>query len=720
MKKLILSTAIAATFAASTVVPVFANNGNNGAAADKVRVIVQFNSQDSQGFQNARASLARFGADYKRDLEALNAVAIEVPAAALNGISNNPHVVSVETDQKRRLLSLWNDDIGDPNAQQLTPYAIYQSGADQVALQAAGEKTVCVIDSGIARETGETGGGNPDFEWSKITGTSNSGTGDWFRDGGPHGTHVAGTVAAADNGYGVVGMAPGNRMHIIKVFNDAGWGYSSDLAFAAERCADAGAEIITMSLGGGGANSTEENAFINFTNNGGLVLAAAGNDGNNVRSYPAGYKSVMMIGANDADNNIATFSQYPGCTVSSGRGRNATTETDDGYCVEVTAGGVDTLSTYPAGGASLASGSLDDGGLAVSAMENTGSASGNTFFMGIGDAIDNGAAGNVCIIDRGSVSFYDKVANCEASGGIAAILINNEPGMLYGTLGTTNDTSIPAVGAAFEDRDRLLASASASVSIGASDYGYMSGTSMATPGAAGIAALIWSHAPACTGAEVRDSIKATALDSGAGGKDAFFGYGIVQAPAALNDLLSKSCAGGDGGGGTDPVDNAPTAAFTSSCTDLSCSFTDGSSDDNGIASYSYDFGDGNSSSNANPSHSYAADGTYTVTLTVTDSAGQSDTFIDSVTVSSGSTGGDSVTFTFTSADKVKGAHHPTVGWNGTASSYDVFVNGSQVAAGISASSFTYPTNNKGGGVSYTFEVCDAADGSVCDIATVNY
>ena len=51
-----------------------------------------------------------------------------------------------------------------------------------------------------------------------------------------------------------------------------------------------------MSLGGGGANSTEENAFNTFTENGGLVLAAAGNDGNSVRSYPAGYKSVMMIG----------------------------------------------------------------------------------------------------------------------------------------------------------------------------------------------------------------------------------------------------------------------------------------------------------------------------------------------------------------------------------------------------------------------------------------
>ena len=75
-------------------------------------------------------------------------------------------------------------------------------------------------------------------------------------DEGGHGTHVAGTIAAADNSYGVVGMAPGNPLHIIKVFNDAGWGYSSDLAHAANKCSQAGAEIISMSLGGGGANTS--------------------------------------------------------------------------------------------------------------------------------------------------------------------------------------------------------------------------------------------------------------------------------------------------------------------------------------------------------------------------------------------------------------------------------------------------------------------------------
>ncbi|WP_026376708.1 S8 family serine peptidase [Aestuariibacter salexigens] len=456
----------------------------------------------------------------------------------VKGLMNNPHVKLVEVDHVRKPLALFNDDAGNPMTQQVTPYAVYQAQADQLSFDANAGMKVCVIDSGLDQT-------NPDFNWNAITGDNDPGTGNWFDNGGPHGTHVAGTIGAENNSYGVVGMAPGVDMHIIKVFNAEGWGYSSSLAQAAQLCGAAGSNIINMSLGGGGASSTEEAAFQQFVDNGGLVVAAAGNDGNSVRSYPAGYSPVMMIGANDADNNIASFSQYPSCTT--GRGKRVTT--DETICVEVTAGGVDTLSTYPAGMATSASLAADGVGFASSAMENAGSATGATYFMGIGNSVDSGAAGKVCVIDRGTISFFDKVQNCENSGGIGAVIINNEPGMLYGTLGDTNTTSIPAVGAALEDRDALLAAATMDIFIGASDYGLMSGTSMATPAVAGVAALVWSNHPSCTGEEIRAALKATAMDSGAPGKDDFFGYGIVQAADADAYLTANGCAGGSGGGG---------------------------------------------------------------------------------------------------------------------------------------------------------------------------
>ena len=454
----------------------------------------------------------------------------------VKGLLNNPHIKLIEVDGKRRLMSAFNDDAGDPMTQQITPYAVYQSQANQLAFQANAGMKVCIIDSGLDRS-------NNDFAWGNITGDDDSGTGSWDENGGPHGTHVAGTIAAADNNVGVVGMVPGADLHIVKVFNADGWGYSSDLAFAADKCTAAGANIISMSLGGGGANNTEENAFNAFTDAGGLVVAAAGNDGNSVRSYPAGYPSVMMVGANDANNNIADFSQFPACEIVSGRGRKQKITIDETVCVEITAGGVDTLSTYPADMATASSMTADGVSFASSAMENSGSATGNTYYMGTAEATDGGANGNICVIDRGVISFHDKVQNCENSGGIGAIIINNEAGMLYGTLGDTNATTIPAVGTTFEDRTALLAASSATVNIGTSDYGFMSGTSMATPAISGIAALVWSNHGECSGTDIRNALKVTAQDSGASGKDVYFGYGIAKAKAASDYLTANSCGG---------------------------------------------------------------------------------------------------------------------------------------------------------------------------------
>lgn len=453
----------------------------------------------------------------------------------VKGLLNNPHIKLIEEDHLRKAFN-FSDDIGNPMVQQITPYAIKQSQADLLTLQQSDVK-VCVIDSGLDMSSG-------DFLEDRINGDNDPGTGNWFVAGGEHGTHVAGTIAAADNGFGVVGMAPGVPLHIIKVFNAEGYAYSSNLAQAANLCGAAEANIISMSLGGGGANSTEENAFKDFTANGGLVVAAAGNDGNSVRSYPAGYPSVMMIGANDNNNNIADFSQFPGCTT--GRGRRATT--DETICVEVTAGGVNTLSTFPAGLASAAGLSANGTSYETSAMENYGTVDqGATYFMGTAEAVDGNAAGAVCVIDRGNISFFDKVNNCELSGGIGAVIINNEPGVLYGTLGdaTTNTTSIPAVGAAQEDRSALMAATSMDISVTSSDYGFLSGTSMATPAVSGVAALVWSNHPTCTGSQIRQVLKDTALDAGAAGKDDYFGYGIVQAADADAYITANNiCDGG--------------------------------------------------------------------------------------------------------------------------------------------------------------------------------
>ncbi|WDE11706.1 S8 family serine peptidase [Thalassomonas haliotis] len=458
-----------------------------------------------------------------------------VAALAAKGLKatsdiNNAVFNAIEIDQPRYLMAAYDDDAGDPRTGQITPYSIKQSQADQVTFNANAGMKVCVVDSGLDQH-------HQDFDWNNITGDNDSGTGNW-NDGGSHGTHVAGTIGAADNNIGVVGMAPGVAMHIIKVFKDTDgkWGYSSDLAHAAQKCTDAGANIISMSLGGGAANATEENAFDAFTAAGGLVVAAAGNDGDNTRSYPAGYESVMMIGGNSKDNGRYESSQFPSC--------QATRDN----CVEVTAGGLDVLSTYPMDTPTLAE--IQVGGQTYSATTVTNSETpagtnftGSTYHMGTAEATDGGANGNICVIDRGNISFHDKVKNCEDSGGTGAIIINNEAGSLSATLGDTNTTTIPVVGASFEDRAALIAASSATVDVTATGYNIISGTSMATPGVSGVAALVWSNHTQCTGSQIREVLKATAEDLGDAGHDVYYGYGVVKAKAATDYITEHGCSG---------------------------------------------------------------------------------------------------------------------------------------------------------------------------------
>jgi len=87
--------------------------------------------------------------------------------------------------------------------------------------------------------------------------------------------------------------------------------------------------------------------------------------------------------------------------------------------------------------------------------------------------------------------------------------------------------------------------------------------------------------------------------------------------------LIAAC-GGDGGNG--PSNTAPTAAFTYECTNLTCAFTDHSSDEDGtIASRSWNFGDGNNGTGATANHTYAQAGTYQATVEATDDGGKSTT-----------------------------------------------------------------------------------------------
>ncbi|MDX1419681.1 MAG: PKD domain-containing protein [Rubricoccaceae bacterium] len=169
------------------------------------------------------------------------------------------------------------------------------------------------------------------------------------------------------------------------------------------------------------------------------------------------------------------------------------------------------------------------------------------------------------------------------------------------------------------------------------------------------------------------------------------------------------------GGGNTP----PTAAFSSNCSGLNCSFTDGSNDPDGsIVSWSWTFGDGGTSSAQNPSHSYGADGTYTVSLTVTDHEGASDATSQSVTVSGGGTGGDIV---LDVSPRTAGPWSiADLSWSpADGGAVEVFRNGTSIGttADDGVESDRIGKNASG---SFTYQVCETDSGDCSNEASVSF
>lgn len=280
------------------------------------------------------AGMPRDAVGYDINLYDAPIVSLKLSDSEIKALKGNPDVVAVEDDGLAYALPMETFVYeGQPRLQAETiPVGVQQIKAPPGwgCSRGRGIK-VAVLDTGIDWT-------HPDLA-ANVKGAVSFVPGETPMDGNSHGTHCAGTIGAAINGNGVVGVAPEAWLYGVKVLANSGAGQYSWIIAGINWAIQNKMQVVSMSLGGGGAPAALE-AICNAAFNAGVLLvAAAGNagPGMNTVGFPAKYRSVIAVSAIDASNVIASFSSR-------------------GPEVEICAPGVQTLSTVPGGGYGTKSG----------------------------------------------------------------------------------------------------------------------------------------------------------------------------------------------------------------------------------------------------------------------------------------------------------------------------------------------------------------------------
>lgn len=277
--------------------------------------------------------------------------AAQLPQAAVNRLRGDPRVASIEADREVKLSA------------DREPTGIDRVGADIGGnLPTQPGVPVAVIDSGIDLEHPDlnvVGGYNCTAPRTDVQKRRTD-----YDDYIGHGTHVAGTIGAKDNGSFVVGVAPGTPLYAVRVFRQWAVGaFDSQVIcgmdWVAENAAAKNIKVANMSLGGpasaddqkpcGGGTTAFHEAVCGLVRAGVTVVVAAGNESDNANNHsPATYPEVITVSA---------LADSDGCTGGKGpdiEGRLGTYHDDTralfsnfGADVDVAAPGLEILSTVP-------------------------------------------------------------------------------------------------------------------------------------------------------------------------------------------------------------------------------------------------------------------------------------------------------------------------------------------------------------------------------------
>lgn len=293
-------------------------------SVDTSRVVIGLQSSD------AKATVIKIIKNRKgtiiKEIPQINALVFKIPKKAFNELNSDPdlrkHIKYIEKDRIIKIPEHGSEifnvegterDMGvelTPN----DPLFFNQWALPMIdAPNAWGVKTggssiiVAIVDTGVDYTHGDLDANvNASLGWDFVNNDPDA------MDDNGHGTHVAGIVAAEmNNSIGGVGVAPDVTVMPVKVLNSMGSGWASNIAAGIVWAVDHDAKIVSLSLGSWFPSEVIKDAtHYAVYDKGALCIAAAGNDGLPIRTYPAAYEWVIGVAALDSNSNRAYYSNY--------------------------------------------------------------------------------------------------------------------------------------------------------------------------------------------------------------------------------------------------------------------------------------------------------------------------------------------------------------------------------------------------------------------------
>jgi serine protease len=330
-----------------------------------------------------------------------------------------------------------------------------------------------------------------------------------------HGTFVAGVVLE---------VAPEAEIYALKIFGKEDSFETSDLVRAIDWAIAHHLDVLNMSFALETQFDNARRALDRAEAAGIIVVAAAGNASSSV-DYPAVFDTTIAVGAIDAHQAVAAFSNH-------------------GPELDLAAPGVDIYSLAPHGRGLVAT-ITSDAMATISATAfsgtRTGDVTGILIDCGLGrlDQIPLTLSGNVALLHMNAAfPFGDALGNVIRAGAAGIVVVNSEARFYYSNVNPAG-VAPPIASIGSDDAERLTPGSVVRIVESFGDYRFGYGTSFAAPHVAGVAALLRSLAPEARPATIRNVLDMSAHDAGVTGRDDYYGWGIVDAFAAAQVLAPE-------------------------------------------------------------------------------------------------------------------------------------------------------------------------------------